>query len=359
MMNPSCTADPADEKYSFYEYINKYIKYERFCYHDKTCNKYNEICKSIGTSVDGKQDTRSNICAGFHYLIEEIIKSTSTSNDSTEYADLAFLNYWLNYELHNKKADIQPREFHQHMRVHDNTNTKLYKLSGKINYIDEEEAKNMYSLFYLYMDYINIIKETTKDDAIEENFIRYTKHCVEKYQQYEDKCHNKTTSFCKALCSFRKKYEQIKLRNDIIKYWTQKTLPSLSKYTNTQVNVFKLPRVLEPTSVADAKIPERVNRDPVTISKSPERDSEGKVTPRVIPRTMTDTDSIVKYGSLQPTAISYLTDESQRDSFEEKEPIEIPKEEDFDTSTNKIIGTSISTVGVSSLFFLFYKVKNK
>ncbi|KMZ88503.1 hypothetical protein PVBG_06164 [Plasmodium vivax Brazil I] len=238
-------------------------------------------------------------------------------------------------------------------------NGKLSKLNGKIIYIPQEEINNMNSLFYLYDDYINIKKYITGDNANEKLFHHYTKHCVDKYEPLEKNCLNKTTPFCKALCNFRKKYEQIDLSNEAINGWKNKILPPLSKNAKAQVNDTKLPSVLASSSLAGTENPERDNRTPVRSSESPERGSEGPVKPGAIPVTITDDGSLVKAGSQQPNAISNLPYISQRDSLEENNQNEIQKEDHFDTSTNKIIGTSISTVGVSSLFFLFYKVNNK
>ncbi|KMZ83278.1 hypothetical protein PVBG_06269 [Plasmodium vivax Brazil I] len=217
----------------------------------------------------------------------------------------------------------------------------------------------MNSLFYLYDDYINIIKATTKDHASESDFKTYTKHCVKKYQELEDKCLKESTSFCKALCDFKKKYESIILSDEIIKDWSERTLPSLSKHENAQVKSPQLSSTLAHPSLADNGISERANRNLLTSSESLERGSEGPVKPGIMTEKMNVTELIVNDGSRSPKEISYIPYNSRQDSSENNEKIEIPKDNDFDIPTNKIIGTSISTVGVSSLFFLFYKVNNK
>ncbi|VUZ99998.1 PIR protein [Plasmodium vivax] len=355
MMNSSCIADPADDKYSFYEYIDKYLEYERFCYHDKKCNKYNEKCKLIGSIFYGMEEKRANICSGFHFLIEELLKLSPLKSDIDEKYHLEFLNYWLNYELYNKDANIGPKEFHQNMKVNDPKNQLLDKLNGKLSYIDEDETNDMYWLFYLYKDYINIKNSVTGENPSENLFHSYTKHCVDKYQELEDKCLNKTTPFCKALCNFRKKYEQIDLSNEAINGWKNKILPPLSKNAKAQVNDTKLPRVLDHTSLEDTGNTARGNITPVTSSESLERGSGGPVKYGAMTETITDSEPIVEDGSHQLSANSYLAYKPQQNSLEDNKQNEIPKENDFDKHTNKIIGTSISTLGVSSLFFLFYK----
>ncbi|SCA60454.1 VIR protein [Plasmodium vivax] len=355
MKNLSCTDVPVDEKYSFYEHIDQYLPYTNICISNNECDQYNDICILDELSFYDNSHKLSFICKRFHYLIDNFITTSKNPTDSKENDHLQYLNYWLNRELNLIQTHLDSKTLFQHIRIKNMNNGKLSKLIGKIKIIPKEEINNMYSLFYLYDYYINIIKATTEDDANEGLFHRYTKQCVEKYQPLEETCLIERTPFCKALCDFKKKYEDIYLSDNVTKDWTDRTLPSLSKNANTQVNDFKLPRDLDPPSPADADIPERVNRAQVTSSESPERDSEAHVKPGAMLETTTDSESIVEAGSFRQTVNSYLTDKSQRDLSETTEQTEIKSEDGFDKHTNKIIGTSISTVGVSSLFFLFYK----
>ncbi|GAB70072.1 hypothetical protein PCYB_008210 [Plasmodium cynomolgi strain B] len=161
MDNLSCTDDPVKEEYSFYEHIDDYLKYERLCNLDRNYSEYNKKCESIGIELDDMKE-RSNICKRFHCLIDEIKKSRPKSNNTNKYADLAYLRYWLNYELYNKNANIETKAFHKHMKSKDKTNETLSELDTKLDNIIKEELINMNSLFYLSADYIHIIRTTTK-----------------------------------------------------------------------------------------------------------------------------------------------------------------------------------------------------
>ncbi|KMZ95099.1 hypothetical protein PVMG_05971 [Plasmodium vivax Mauritania I] len=225
------------------------------------------------------EEKRANICSRFHYLIKKLLKLAPSQSYVDEKFHFEYLNYWINYELHKVKDNIDPKVFLQDMRVYDPRNPLLSKLNPKLSYIDEDEIKNMYSLFYLYKDYIYIKDSITGENANKEQFLRYTKHCVDKYQPLEKNCLNKTTSFCKALCNFRKKYEEIKLSDEIINDWADTTLPSLSKYANAQVNDPQLSSTLVHPALADTESSGRVNRNPEKSSESQERDNEVQVTP--------------------------------------------------------------------------------
>ncbi|KMZ88834.1 hypothetical protein PVBG_05630 [Plasmodium vivax Brazil I] len=358
MKNLSCTDVPVDEKYSFYEHIEQYLPYTNICISNNECDQYNDICILDELSFYDNSHKLSFICKRFHYLIDNFITTSKNPTDSKENDHLQYLNYWLNRELNLIETDIEPNKLFQHIRIKNMNNGKLSKLIGKIKIIPKEEINNMYSLFYLYDYYINIKKYITGDNANEQLFHRYTKQCVDKYPPLEKNCLHKTTPFCKALCHFKKKYESINLSDDITNDWVDRTLPSLSKYANAQENVSKLSRVLVLDSQVDTESSERVNSNPEKSSGSQESDNEGLVSPEQMPETITDTELMAEAGSRRPSANLYLAGQSQ-DSSVNNEQIDIPKDNDFDTSTNKIIGTSISTVGVSSLFFLFYKVNNK
>ncbi|CAG9484380.1 unnamed protein product [Plasmodium vivax] len=354
MSNLSCANGPIDEGYSFYEHIEEYLQYKNFCIQNNQCNEYNDICKFNEWTLDNDDAKLNFICKRFYYLLDKLITSSTNPTGNNENAHLEYLNYWLNHELNLIDNIIEPKTLFQQIRRRNMENGKLSKLNGKIINIPKEEINNMYSLFFLYDYYINIKKYITGDNANEQLFHRYTKQCVDKYQPLEKNCLHKTTPFCKALCHFKKKYESINLSDDITNDWVDRTLPSLSKYANAQENVSKLSRVLVLDSHVDTESSERVNSNPEKSSGSQESDNEGLVSPEQMPETITDTELMAEAGSRRPSANLYLAGQSQ-DSSVNNEQIDIPKDNDFDTSTNKIIGTSISTVGVSSLFFLFYK----
>ncbi|GAB69626.1 hypothetical protein PCYB_003750 [Plasmodium cynomolgi strain B] len=263
MESLSCTDVPMNERYSFYEHIDVYLKYKNVCCSNNQCEQYNNICIFNDLEFDDDEnDDLALICKRFNCIFDKLFTSSNIKTNKNENYHLAYLNYWLNYELHNITAGIpDPNDFFRRMRSQGNKKDSLRKLYGKLYLIEEDELKNMHWLFNLYEDYIE--NNITNDNTNEENFEQYTNQCVRKYQEHGVKYPKNMTPFCEALCAFKKKYKNIDLK------------------------------------ISDVEV------------------------------------------------------------FENNEQIEIKGEDNFDIPTNIIIGTSVATVGVSSLFFLFYKVKNK
>ncbi|VUZ98030.1 PIR protein [Plasmodium vivax] len=356
-----------DEGYRFYEHIDKYLQYTNFCVNHNQCDQYNNICIFDELGFDDKGDKLNLICKRFHYLFDKLITTSIDPTNNNENTHLEYLNYWLNHELNLIETHLDSKTLFQLIRIRNINNGELSKLIGKIKNIPKEVLKDMYSLFYLYEDYINIIKATSKDYPSENSFERHAKHCVEKYQPLEDKCLYKKTSFCKALCNFREKYEQIKLNTDIIKEWSYNSLPRLSKYGQVVEEVPQSPSHGDSSTSMQGSCRESMGVNALTPCNKPDTDSKSLTNADAHP-ALHSVDSVkVSETSIhvseppvqqrsepsdETTVISNIYDQG---SLENTEQSETKSENGFDTSTNKIIGTSISTLGVSSLFFLFYK----
>ncbi|GAB69858.1 hypothetical protein PCYB_006070, partial [Plasmodium cynomolgi strain B] len=201
-------------KYSFYEQIDKYLKYEKDCCHDQNCKINNEKCESIDLKDYDNEEELHNICSRFYCLIEKIIKPTSTSNNTTEYVEFEYLNYWLNHELRNINANIDnPKHLLNLMRSQNSQNESLRKLKEKWDKIHKDKMEYMYELFDLYRNCIFFINTTTTHAVNDYPFKHGTNQCVDKYKKLENKCFNeKRTYHCKSFCSFKKKYEGIILK---------------------------------------------------------------------------------------------------------------------------------------------------
>ncbi|KMZ89783.1 hypothetical protein PVMG_06221 [Plasmodium vivax Mauritania I] len=314
---------------------------------------------------------RAYICSRFHYLIKKLLKLEPSQSDIDEKFHLEYLNYWLNYELYRVNDNIHPKVFLQDMRVNDPGNRLLNKLNGKLSYIDEDEIKNMHELFYLYRDYNYIINATTGHDVNEDQFKHYTKHCVDKYKPLEEKCLKEWTSFCKSLCNFRKKYEKIKLTDDIRKEWSYNSLPPLSKYGQMVEEVLQSPPHGDSSTLMQSSCGESVVGNVLTSCNNRDIGSKSLIsddeTPALHPASSVEVNETsilvnmppLKQRSESTYATSVISDTYSQEYSGNTGQIETKNEDGFDKHTNKIIGTSISTLGVSSLFFLFYKVNNK
>ncbi|SCA81766.1 VIR protein [Plasmodium vivax] len=367
MSNLSCADGPIDEGYSFYEHIENYLHYKNICIRNNECNQYDNICIFDEWTVDDEVDKLTLICKRFLYLLDKLITSSNNTTDNNENAHLEYLNYWLNNEQRVIKTTLEPNQLFKHIRSKSINNGKLSKLIGNIKNIPQEEINNMYSLFYLYEDYINIKNSITGDNPSEAQFQHYTKHCVKKYQELEGICLKVRTSFCKALCDFRKKYESINLTDDIKNDWSYNSLPPLSKNEQIVEKVTQSPSHGDSSTLLQGSCRESEGGNVLTPCNKSDTGNESliitDVTPALLPVDSVELSETPKIVSTHPVqrgsesigATTVTSDINSQKYVENTEQIEIKNEDGFDIHKNKIIGTSVSTLGVSSLFFLFYK----
>ncbi|CAI7724078.1 PIR protein [Plasmodium vivax] len=353
MSNFSCDEEPTGDMYIFYEHIDKYLKYGKFCINDNNCNQYRDKCEFKGLTFDGKENVQTNICKRFKYLIYNILNEAHKHNYSIEKADGEYLNYWLNHEIHMKKANICPKNFYQNMKILDPKNTLLPKLRNYMYYIEDDDVNNMYLLYHLYNNYTEMNKIINNDIPNEETFMKYAKNCVEKYKELKANCSEETTHLSNALNIFKTKYEQIELNKEKLPEWKIEKLPSLDDIEDIQ-----------------EKAPEqsKINSSPVKITTKPSMSLEqSALTPSTsaatfaYPAARMDqfAETVVvqaESGESNPSdQIQSLQSGDNAVRSEENGSTGLKDEGDLSDYTRTIVGPAIGTIGLSSIFFIFYK----
>ncbi|KMZ88905.1 hypothetical protein PVBG_05834 [Plasmodium vivax Brazil I] len=327
-------------KYKFFKNIDKYLPYYQFCYNNQDCDQYKSICDSVGSRLVGKTYELVNICARLHYLINKLFNSTKSQDEETH---LEYLNFWLNHELHTIDDNICPDNFCQLMRERNVENSTLMKLKSRSYYINKEEVNNINSLYYLYYNYNEIKKILDETEPSQEPVERYAKHCVQKYKDLKAKCSKKNEDLCKALDVFKEKYENADIKKEKLLYWTIDSLPSLhdvedNKTPNTAISH------IENTMLSGESIPtKKIGQasEIVTLSADPVELSSGSL--------MTNTFE-------QRNFFKIL----ERDKMpQEMKQETVNTEGALDNDTQKIVGPVIGTLGLTSIFFTFYKVNKK
>ncbi|SCA60004.1 VIR protein [Plasmodium vivax] len=354
MSNFSCDEEPTGDMYIFYEHIDKYLKYGKFCINDNNCNQYRDKCEFKGLTFDGKENVQTNICKRFKYLIYNILNEAHKHNYSIEKADGEYLNYWLNHEIHMKKANICPMSFYQLMRIRDSTDKLLLKLRSYMYYIEENEVNNMNNLFYIYKHYSDFKNIMDSDNYVpKETAMKYIENCVEKYKELKSKCSKETTHLSNALNNFKKKYEQTELNKAKNPEWKIEKLPSLDDIEDIQ-----------------EKAPEqsKINSSPVKITTKPSMSLEqSALTPSTSAATFAypaaRMDQFAETVVVQAESgesnhspqIQSLQSGDNAVRSEENGSTGLKDEGDLSDYTRTIVGPAIGTIGLSSIFFIFYK----
>ncbi|KMZ94649.1 hypothetical protein PVMG_02538 [Plasmodium vivax Mauritania I] len=326
--------------YKFFKNIDKYLPYYQFCYNNQDCDQYKSICGSVGSRLVGKTYELVNICARLHYLINKLFNSTKSQDEETH---LEYLNFWLNHELHTIDDNICPDNFCQLMRISDVKNSALSNLKSKSYYINKDEVNNINLLYHLYYNY-NEIKNILMDTEQSQNLVKhYAKYCVEKYRDLKAKCSEENADLCEALEIFQNKYENDDIIKAKIPDWSIDRLPSLHDVEvlkslstkNTDIENTVLSRGSIPTANMEQPL-ERVMllEDPVA---APSRSM------------MTNT---IQQGNVFE---NLKGDKMLQEMKQETAHIEGAVNND----TQKIVGPVIGTLGLTSIFFTFYKVNKK
>ncbi|VVA00080.1 PIR protein [Plasmodium vivax] len=361
----SCDFNPKGDKYIFYQNIDKYLKYGKFCNNVNNFHRYGGKCEFKGLTYDGKENVQTDICKRFKCLIHNILKEVPEHNSPIEEADGEYLNYWLNREIHLNNANICPINFYQHMITMD-TENKLRKLRNYMYYIEDDDVNNMNVLYLLYNNYKEMNEIIDSDVPTEKTFMTYAKNCVEKYKSLDIQCNRKHTDFCDYLSAFKKKYDKINLNIDKLKEWDNKTLPSLNnneppnaKITRHSLTNGEYSEIVinhrTPGSLASVMQPTPLLR----VDKYTGEDPKSFVTasdPSVLYNNHSPQNIVVA-----PTMNSHsFNDNPLLANMENKELLhgikqtELNNEDDLGVD-KKIIGTIITTLGVPSFFFIFYK----
>ncbi|VUZ93033.1 PIR protein [Plasmodium vivax] len=360
MTHNICSKEYKGEKYIFYDYIDEYKKYENFCSNDGKCDKYRNKCDFSGSYDEGNEVALSNICVKFKYLIDNILNIPPSKRDNKKMAHLAFLNYWLNNQIYKNEANICPKQFYQKMRAKDFYNRSFPILKEEIYYIDEEDIANMNKLFHLYVEYNEIKNLLEFSDTVESFVMQIARHCVSKYKELEVSCGKTRTDVCNTLKTFKEKFERTDLKLNIHEDWINKTLPSLSNDADdephdNEVVVHPMPssvNYLEPLVKPIGNSEESTELATVAIGTSTETEVK---TIRNGTDQLTQSESSEKDSSQLVTASLSLTGKTPDETNDNITSDNENKESNFVFDTKKIIGSVISSLGISLIFFMFYK----
>ncbi|KMZ98413.1 hypothetical protein PVNG_04357 [Plasmodium vivax North Korean] len=324
--------------YIFYDHIEEYLSYDKLCDNKQECDQYKDFCDNVGPLSEGKENDLIFICTKLHCLIKKIFISTHLRNED---AYLQYLNYWLNYEFYLKNIILCPTYFYGNMIIGESNNQTLRKLRTVGHYIDIEELKKMYSLYHLY-DYYNEMNKVLKSDTpIEKTVMSYANKCVEVYRELDSHCYDEKSNFCTALTDFKGKYEKTSLKHDIAKEWEKKSLPPLNISKEVQPQDPVSPVMLISTSITENGSSQLHKESLPSIREHKEETSESEAIVTTNP----------------------LSSSSSASDSDIKMPLEVEPQNYENNSilggmgTHKITGTAIASLGASSIFFLFYKVK--
>ncbi|CAG9474664.1 unnamed protein product [Plasmodium vivax] len=154
-----------------------------------------------------KNDVLEDLCAKFkcfyRLLFDPLGVNAYKNKENSEY-----LNFWLNKEF--KKANISSisvPEFYSKLKFYDRSFDSGNKLQQKMFVFGKEELEHMNTLYDMHNIYNTIISLHAED---KKTCHEYSEECVEKYTDSIGNCSNiKFTNFCKALKSFKEKYDKI------------------------------------------------------------------------------------------------------------------------------------------------------
>ncbi|CAG9474118.1 unnamed protein product [Plasmodium vivax] len=349
MSNFSCDEEPTGDMYIFYKHIDKYLKYGKICIDGINCDQYGGKCEFKGLTSDEKADIHTNICKRFRYLIHNILNEVPENNSPIEKADREYLNYWLNHEIYMSDANICPKVFLQHMITRDTENKLLRKLRNYMYYIEDDDVKNMNMLYHLYNNYKEM-NEINNSDIMqnEQTFMKYAKNCVKNYKELKSKCSDETTHLYNALNIFKKKYEQTKLNKAKHPEWEIENLLSLDGIEDVQEKdtaLSKISNSLVEITIEPSESLEQPALKQITFAAPMKQFAE---------RVVVSAESGKSNHSPQ---IKSLPSGDYTIMLDENGSTELQSERDLSDYTRTIIGPAIGTIGMSSIFFIFYKVR--
>ncbi|SCA60342.1 Plasmodium vivax Vir protein, putative [Plasmodium vivax] len=209
-----------EEDYDFFEKINRYIRdgkpIEDNIQFDKLstdCNSFSEIWgKKIGNSEMAK-----NMCNIFINMYKELKKGKNNYTLDSEYNnDFAFLNYWVNWKIHeggiNESNPVT--DFYNHIGSHAPSELILEFTNNLIYDINKDYLNKMNTLYNLYDNYskLNAIDYAKTDQVKQQLLTLSTASCTHynkaKYICNEDNRKN-NLKFCDKLEAFESKYKDL------------------------------------------------------------------------------------------------------------------------------------------------------
>ncbi|SBS82079.1 PIR Superfamily Protein [Plasmodium ovale curtisi] len=197
-----------DENYELCDEFPYYIKLEESIISgiDKS-GKFNEECALIEQDYSGEFSNCKDVCAKFKHIATLFLNETES--DNSEFINVFFfLNFWLNYQLMNiSESIVSARQFYDNLKIKDSGFDSAHKLNDKIRVIEKEQLKNMAMLYKLYKNY-NGINDTIKSTSeSEKNCLEHTEQCTLIFEEANRMCSADNKNFCRALESFKGKYE--------------------------------------------------------------------------------------------------------------------------------------------------------
>ncbi|SBT01926.1 PIR Superfamily Protein [Plasmodium ovale curtisi] len=195
------------ESYDFFKYFNEYIEYEKSVETGWNVPAYKNQCALNGRIFTGEHNGEEVICAKLKCFYNSLFHPLSNGDKHNEYAQ--YINFWLNNQLKDNQAfSTTIDSFYNKVKYTSFLFDRQNLLEGKIYDITDEQFKNMKFLNDLYRNYYNILI-ITKARISENNCLEYSTKCVQVYEEAIKKCPSDSSTFCKALKSFKEKYETI------------------------------------------------------------------------------------------------------------------------------------------------------
>ncbi|SBT55981.1 PIR Superfamily Protein [Plasmodium ovale wallikeri] len=169
--------------------------------------KFNEKCKLIENDYTGILNESKDICAKFKYMATPFVNVTESNNSEIANVFL-FLNFWLNYQLKdNQKSTISAKHFYDNLKRKDPDFDKENKLIDRIHVIEEKYLNKLVMLYNLYKNY-NEVKAIIDDiKQPKKNCSNYPEQCIRLFEEANRNCSSDNINFCRALRTFKTKYE--------------------------------------------------------------------------------------------------------------------------------------------------------
>ncbi|SBS89348.1 PIR Superfamily Protein [Plasmodium ovale curtisi] len=195
-----------EEIYGLCDEFPEFIKIEALLFLGMgKSENFNNKCALIEGDYSETLTESKDICVKFKYFVTNFLIE---SDESGSVNGLSFLNFWLNYQLkHIHHSIVSPKDFYDKLKETDPEFDSEHKLKDKIGVIEENHLSNMIMLRNLYEKY-NAIQDIINDkEESEKNCLNYPEECTRMFEEANKNCSNDNTNFCKALGTFKEKYE--------------------------------------------------------------------------------------------------------------------------------------------------------
>ncbi|SBT83655.1 PIR protein [Plasmodium ovale] len=168
---------------------------------------FNDKCALIEEDYSGELTKSKDICVKFKYFATKFLNVTE-SEEFVLVNGLSFLNFWLNYQLkHIHRSIVSPKDFYVKLKEKDPGFDSAGKLNNKIHVIEENHLKNIILLYNLYEKYNTIQSIINITEESEKKCLDHIEQCTQMFEEANKKCSTGNIKFCKALASFKGKYE--------------------------------------------------------------------------------------------------------------------------------------------------------